>query len=70
MDRRLFLSGMLAAAVAPAFIKTAGLLMPIKPLIVEPTFLMPEGFQFAQQGKVWVATYEYIIAPDSVTLAS
>lgn len=33
MDRRRFLSGILAAATAPAIIKTPGLLMPIKPVI-------------------------------------
>ena len=36
LSRRNFLVGILAAAVAPAFIRTQGLLMPIKPLIVIP----------------------------------
>ncbi len=44
MERRDFLAGIIAAAVAPAFVKTAGLLMPIKPLIEIPqTFAFPEG---------------------------
>lgn len=36
LSRRNFLAGIIAAATAPAFIKTAGILMPIRPLIVIP----------------------------------
>lgn len=59
MDRRNFLAGIIAAATAPAFIKTAGLLMPIKPVIVEAMSLgdWPAGYNIEQQGKVWVATF-------------
>jgi hypothetical protein len=42
MDRRGFLQGILAAAVAPAFVKTAGLLMPVKPIIE----IVPAPFAF------------------------
>lgn len=66
MDRRNFLAGIIAAATAPAFIKTAGLLMPIKPVILEPTFAYPaamDGYAVAQQGKVWVATLELVARP-------
>jgi hypothetical protein len=62
MDRRNFLTGILLASVAPAFIKTAGLLMPIKPVIqtVEwPTAF--KGYAAVQQGNVWVATYELVV---------
>lgn len=34
MNRRGFLGGLLAAAVAPAIIRTPGLIMPIKPALV------------------------------------
>lgn len=34
MNRRGFLAGIIAAAVAPAIIRTAGLIMPIKPALV------------------------------------
>ena len=34
MNRRGFLTGIIAACVAPAIIKTPGLLMPIKPALV------------------------------------
>ncbi len=61
MDRRNFLAGIIAASVAPAFIKTAGLLMPIKPLIIEPAFLFPESqWQYVKQeiqGKIYTATF-------------
>lgn len=34
MNRRGFLAGIIAAAVAPAIIRTSGLIMPIKPALV------------------------------------
>lgn len=61
MDRRNFLAGIIAASVAPAFIKTAGLLMPIKPLIQTVEFPLPMEFSYAQQGKVWIATFEAVV---------
>ena len=37
MNRRGFLTGIIAACVAPAIIRTSGLIMPIKPALVEAT---------------------------------
>lgn len=37
MNRRNFLAGIFSAAAGPAIIRTAGLLMPIKPHLVVPT---------------------------------
>lgn len=49
MNRRNFLEGIIAAAVAPAFVKTAGLLMPIKPLIVIPEITFHTADEFDRQ---------------------
>jgi hypothetical protein len=53
---------MLAAAVAPAFVKTAGLLMPIKPLVMlgtieVPMATLPAGWDVVKTGMVYVATF-------------
>lgn len=56
MDRRNFLAGIIAAATAPAFIKTAGLLMPIKPTILIPIHPTPfEAYAWHQQVSIWIA---------------
>lgn len=67
MDRRNFLTGILAAAVAPAFIKTAGLLMPIKPIVEVVEFpvgaSLMNNFAVGKEGMVWTATYEIVARP-------
>lgn len=60
MDRRNFLTGILAAAVAPSFIKTAGLLMPIKPLIQTVEFTCSHGVVFLEEqyGAFYTVTFD------------
>lgn len=60
LDRRDFLKGIIASACAPAFIKTAGLLMPIKPIIWTPD--ATEWFAVDYYGSKYIFTTEIYLA--------
>lgn len=63
MNRRGFLTGIIAACVAPAIIRTSGLIMPIKPALVTHPFEIWE-----YDGPIEIGVIENFRFVESVTL--
>lgn len=51
MRRRGFIAGMAAALVAPAIVRTPGLLMPVKPIVAEPPLVIVGPRLYAELAK-------------------